>query len=77
MIGFFDLPAELRNNIYHMVLIHGSSKRVEVHSSGIEEPAILLISKQIRNEAVGIYYGQKEFHFTIHLHNSDLLLKWH
>lgn len=64
--GFLDLPPELRNRIYHLVLV----KDVPVLQQTTVERAgerrvlgILGVNRQIGDEAFGIYYGLNTFRF--------------
>jgi hypothetical protein len=69
-----SLPPELRNRIYEMVLVQ--SQTVMVAPAGISEPALLSTAKQVRNEAIQIYYGQNIFHITIDNLNPYPLVRW-
>ena len=66
MATFTGLPAELRNRIYHLAFVRSQPIRLKTHvgvtdnNPGIE-PAILRASKQIRNEAIGIFWGCNTF----------------
>ena len=57
MATFTDLPAELRNRIYHLVVVRSQPIRLPTHTFSGLEPAILCVSKQIRNEAIGMFWG--------------------
>ncbi|KAK4990706.1 hypothetical protein LTR66_006747, partial [Elasticomyces elasticus] len=72
---FLDLPAELRNLIYELVLIsdqpittnfagsrrdHGSSAAAEY---SLMPPPLAAVNKQIREEALPIHYGMNVFEF--------------
>lgn len=64
--GFLDLPAELRNRIYHLSLIKDGPVLQQTAPQKAEERAalaILRVNRQIRSEAFGIYYGLNRFHF--------------
>lgn len=56
IISFLDLPAELRNIIYKNSLIEG--KPIVLRAC---EPSLLAANKQVRNEALAIYYGANIF----------------
>lgn len=58
---FTKLPAELRNRIYHNVLVRGEPIRLQVNGDYEEERAVLGLlstSRQILEEARDIYYSQ-------------------
>ena len=64
---FLDLPAELRNRIYNLVL--ADSDRVTItlktkHTTGY--PAITKISRQIRSEVLPIFYCATTFELLFH-----------
>ena len=80
MFRFLDLPPELRNRVYDLVLripgpIHPStksattapkdSKNVKINESKDHESALslLAVSKQISDEAVGVFYNCNSFVF--------------
>ena len=44
------LPGEIRNRIYRLVLLE--EDRILVDTAGIPEPAMLIASKQLRNEGI-------------------------
>lgn len=57
--GFFDLPAELRNQIYFEVLAEGE---IEVDCARVhKKTSILRVCSQIRNEALQIFWTQNTF----------------
>ncbi|KAK4544940.1 hypothetical protein LTR36_003845 [Oleoguttula mirabilis] len=55
--SFLDLPAELRNDIYHLALTHDT---VTV-TDRLIEPALLSTTRQIRRETLPIFYGANTF----------------
>ena len=59
--SFFDLPAELRNKIYHDVLV--DDRDIEVHDFApyVLEPALLRTRKQVRKEALPVFWGANTF----------------
>ncbi|CAK3936123.1 Hypothetical predicted protein [Lecanosticta acicola] len=75
-----NLPAELRNEIYELVLV--SSGRIELTTTrpkSLREPAFLAISRQIRTEATAIYYGSNTFCRKVYYNDGrrwSLLEKW-
>lgn len=54
-----ELPAELRNRIYHMVVQYQS--KVQLKSTGYERPGLLVSCKQIHCEATPMFYRQNTF----------------
>ena len=80
-VTFLDLPAELRNRIYHLTLvcsdpISGHYVRVlkdaELRYDGIKEPAVLQASRQVRSEALPILYGSN----TFYIYGELVLRSW-
>lgn len=71
------LPAELRNEIYELSLLDG---HVKFLGKGMgrrqREPALLRASKQIRHEALPLYYKAHSFCVTIGLHQLGSLAQW-
>ncbi|KAL8728922.1 MAG: hypothetical protein Q9166_005089 [cf. Caloplaca sp. 2 TL-2023] len=74
---FCDLPGEIRNRIYHFCLIRGdvtyryhellqpANQAKHEQSTGLDSNLSLLrVSTQIYAEAVPIFYGLNDFHFT-------------
>ena len=66
-ISFLDLPAEIRNEIYSVAL-KGKRWAIPIRrdNSGtlapaVQEPALLAVSRQIRNESIDIFYGSNDF----------------
>ncbi|KAK2609421.1 hypothetical protein N8I77_002918 [Diaporthe amygdali] len=57
---FLSLPPEIRNKVYREVL----HKKVAIKT--LEQPALLLTNKQIRDEALLIHYAENKFIVAIH-----------
>lgn len=57
-LSLLDLPAELRNEIYHYALTNFDDDHFEIYRGYHKEPAILRVCSQIRNEASPIYFNQ-------------------
>ena len=85
------LPAELRNRIYELVLIHVGPIHVRArHFKNIvlrdvlvpkrrvrwREPGLLTVSKQIRDEAMAIYYERNAFHVYVASSELELVRTW-
>jgi hypothetical protein len=70
------LPAELRNEIYQLVLVEPYPHVVTITATGIEEPSILHTCKEVRGEAIQVYYGQNQFEHTVLNQDSDPVAKW-
>jgi hypothetical protein len=62
-MSFLNLPAEIRNQIYNDALVKDNNNTIKIGSSApyTREPALLLANKQVRNEAMPVFYGQNEF----------------
>lgn len=59
---FLGLPSELRNVVYHHVLsAHDHFVRIQATRPLVKEPALIRTCKQIRNDAMPIFYGTKTF----------------
>ncbi|KAK4626902.1 hypothetical protein CLAFUW4_05047 [Fulvia fulva] len=69
------LPAEIRNRIYEYALIEHPNILI---TPAIREPPLLSANRQIRTEALGIYYSNLNI-FILPIHSSDatLYLRWH
>jgi hypothetical protein len=70
------LPAELRNEIYYLALVETDPHIITITDAGIEEPALLQTSKEVRGEAIQIYYGQNQFQHLVQNQDSDPIAKW-
>ena len=69
-LGFLKLSAELRNKIYELVLIAEEPIRIDrmnMLQFG-RGPALFEVSKQVRIEALSIFYGGNEFCFSMNKH---------
>lgn len=63
--GLLTISAELRNLIYEYVLI--KSKRISLRNHrSHQQPDLLRTCRQIRTEAIGIYYKDNKFAFAVH-----------
>lgn len=58
-----ELPPELRNRIYEYTICSTTNITI-AKSSGFPEPALLLTSKAIRKEAIGIFYTINDFNLA-------------
>lgn len=54
------LPGELRNEIYRLVLVSNNQLRV-TKSSIPTQPPLTMVSRQIRKEAIAIFYHENKF----------------
>ncbi|KAK5715099.1 hypothetical protein LTR15_010515 [Elasticomyces elasticus] len=63
------LSAELRNNIYELVLLSEDSIDIRTET----QPAIARTCRQIREECIQIYYGQSKFEFVTASAQDDTL----
>ena len=54
-----ELPAELRNRIYRFTLCNAAP--IQFPRNGLEQPALVRTCKQIRSEAVAMYYIDNVF----------------
>ena len=53
-------PAELRNQIYSLVLIAPDHQLITIRRD-LHEPPLLQICRQVRRESADIYYGENTF----------------
>lgn len=71
------LPAELRNEIWRLVLILPHRVWLNTHANVIhQQTALLKTSRQIRAEASSIFYGENKFHTSFALGREDHLVPW-
>jgi hypothetical protein len=70
----FKLSAELRNEIYHLVLLEEGE--VTVSNAGIPEAPLLSVGKATREEAIQIYYSRNVFHVRVEGWQSGTLVGW-
>lgn len=68
-----DLPAEMRNEIYMMVLTSPSTIRMT--PTGYERPAILNTCKAIRAEAIAVYYYNNKFRISVSQYSPAPFIK--
>ncbi|WMI39068.1 uncharacterized protein CLAFUR5_20359 [Fulvia fulva] len=68
-----ELPAELRNRIYRLTL--SQEEQMDVTETGFEIPGVLKTCRQIRSEALAIYFYENRFRVTGASWNSDTLFK--
>ena len=70
-INFFSLPAELRNQIYELVVVNSEHKPIEIkHKTEHDvdgtnderhQPSLSRVCRQLHNEVLPIYYGKNSF----------------
>ena len=64
-MGLLNLPSELRNTVYALVLLDPNEKNfTKYEHKKPREPALLHVNRQIRNEASGIFWGGNTFCFV-------------
>ena len=68
-----DLPAEIRNEIYMMVLTSPSTIRMT--PTGYERPALLNTCKAIRAEAIAVYYYNNKFRISVSQYSPAPFIK--
>lgn len=74
---FMELAPGLRLIIYEYAL-YLDEGAIEVNeTTGIPEPALLLTCKEIRNEALPIFYTQNNLHLLIHSYSPAMPLLIH
>lgn len=73
-----DLPSEVRLRIYEYMLVDSSKQDISP-SRGIEtrRPSLLRTSRQVRNEAMPVFYGANRFRFALpHLELNHKCEQW-
>lgn len=60
-VDFYCLKDDQRTDIYEYVLIHGEGVKIPTEAPYIREPALLAVSKQVRKEALPIFYTESTF----------------
>lgn len=86
---FPDLPAELRNKIYRLVLadkkfatpfyfksVHGFIRYDKLEPSFEQQPAVTKVSRQIRSEALPLYYGYRKFFMDLTDDSFSMFKAW-
>lgn len=83
-----DLPGEIRNRIYHLVLFYSNIRMpTEVHRNGhpgmfdlrksrLLQPSITRVSRQLRSETLSIFYSENTFVFEIPLGVRGVFSRW-
>lgn len=75
--GFFDLPREIRDQIYHYALVTNNPisvlnltttrcHHIPSQALGIS-PALLAVSKRVHGETIDVLYGLNTFYFSLDL----------
>lgn len=65
-VGFLDLPGEIRNKIYRLVLVrHPGPRGFEHLIPRLAPPALTLVNKQIFDEALPIFYAENTFYLLL------------
>jgi hypothetical protein len=70
-----SLPAEIRNMIYRHSLVETVIK-IPRDTSPPNEPGLLQVNRQIRQETCRLYYTQNKFLWSIWAYNADIHIKW-
>lgn len=61
---FLRLPAELRNRIYHEVLVNGRDTELFQLANGHVTPALVRSCRRVRDESIGIWLHNTTFLFA-------------
>ncbi|SMR64200.1 unnamed protein product [Zymoseptoria tritici ST99CH_3D1] len=68
--SLLELPKEIREEIYRLVVTQ-PDKWIDVHANGYARPALLQICKEIRSEAVPIFYSDTMHRFMMRTRDFD------
>ena len=71
---FLSLPAELRNEIYRLVLVE--DKRLNIKKDLPTQPGLLRACRQTRQEGLDIYLQDNYFVFYINHFDASTYLQW-
>ncbi|KAK5127466.1 hypothetical protein LTR85_006805 [Meristemomyces frigidus] len=74
--GLLSLPPELRNIIYRHVLVEPSNIVVPHGTLPPPQPGLLRSGKQVRREAIKIYYTENVFTFRLRNYDASTYHKW-
>lgn len=69
-----QLPPELRNMIWEYAVV--DSRIITIDTNGLQEPSLLTTSKEIRQEAVTIFYSENRFELVSNDYDPTNFLKW-
>ena len=72
---FLKLPAEIRNQIYRLVLL--SHQKLKIGTDDALQPDLTKVCRQIRCETLSIFYGNNEFVFDMYNFNCTGMVIWH
>lgn len=70
-----ELPGELRNHIYRLVLLEITPIKIDKHLKPLQ-PALLQLSQQTRRETADIYYKENVFAFSITHFDACIYISW-
>jgi hypothetical protein len=76
VLTLLALPAELRNHIWNYALPSEPQTFRFTYSLYQPAPAVLHVNRQIRSDALGLYYTDREFNFCVHHRNTHQLIAW-
>lgn len=71
----FEIPPELRNNIYTLVLTE-TSDIIIPESAKLAPPSLLRVCRQIRHEAIKLYYAENSFRVFVRDDARSAPLQW-
>ena len=72
--ALLELPGEIRNRIYRFVLV--CDNRIEVHAGAPLEPALLSVCREVRTEAIKLFYVENKFTLVISNFNKAVPCAW-
>jgi hypothetical protein len=71
-----NIHAEIRNEIYRLVLVSEDKIRVGVHDAPPMDPPLLRTNRQIRSEARGIFHKENRAEFAVLNYDIRKIIAW-
>lgn len=78
--SLLELPAELRNQIYREAVVIPDGVHIDLsdmNGPNTKQPALLHACRQIRAEAITLYYLENKFHITIPSEDGKRMLPFY
>ena len=75
-VHFLSLSPEVRNIIYRFAIVEDGLIVIHQQSPPPQQPGLLQVSRQIRQEAIDIYYQENLFRWRLRNYNADRYIRW-